>query len=132
MNASVRQVALGLSLLVALAGCGLRQEVEILGVTLEPGLNRRVLSVEVPTCDGQPQVAVEEDEATVTLVATAKWRPFGGGDCTEFAVVELEDPLADRQILNGVTGEPIELPQSFDDYRAEWLASGGQWFSGRS
>lgn len=109
MNPSVREFALGLALLVAVAACGLRQSVGILGVTLEPGLNGRVLSVEVPTCEAEPQVAVEEDEATVTLVATARTRPFGGGDCTEFAVVELEDPLADRQILNGVTGEAIEL-----------------------
>ena len=106
-----RRLVTGLLVMASLTACGLREEVNILSFHVESESDDRVLVVVVDSCEAEPQVAAEENEEAVTLTATAKSRPFGGPACTEADVVELQDPLAGRQVLNGTTGEEVNLQE---------------------
>ncbi|WP_062295514.1 hypothetical protein [Demequina maris] len=64
-----------------------------------------VINVDVHTCDGDPVASVVEDETTVTVTVTSTDSGWGA-ECVEDSLkVELDAPLDDRTVIDGVTGE---------------------------
>ena len=101
-------------LVVAVAGFAVcaRQNVEIFGVSLVPDSGGKVLSVDLDSCNQDSRVAVHEASDAVTLRATAKraWGLSGGrGACADSVRVHLRDPLGERSVVNGDTGEVIDV-----------------------
>jgi hypothetical protein len=79
----------------------------ILDVRVSP--DELSLTLRVCNCGEEVTPAWTIDEMTVRISATVK-RPFADGDCTSGEAVEigigLNEPLADRTIIDGRTGSP--------------------------
>lgn len=70
-----------------------------------------------PPCDRPTRVTVGENESTVTLRAWAK--KGSGGVCLLAgqlltAEVELDEPLGDREVVDGRDGQPVVVKGSSD------------------
>ncbi|MFV0285007.1 MAG: hypothetical protein ACK5IM_01300 [Demequina sp.] len=72
-----------------------------------PDDNASTLWIPSPSCGGDPEVTVEEGAVTVTLtlVATSGQQ----ASCAEYVEVELNAPLAERAVIDGVTGRELEV-----------------------
>lgn len=70
----------------------------------EPGK----LFVDVDSCSGDPEATVLETSETVTVTASAQ---TASDDCSDLLVLELDAPLGDRVLIDGATGEPVEVSQ---------------------
>lgn len=69
----------------------------------------RALWVAVASCNGNPQIEVDESAMQVTL------RARGGttnNDCGDIVCVQLEEPLGSRAVLDLSTGEPVSVSDS--------------------
>ena len=98
-----------LALVVVLSACAPREPVEIFRASVAPASDGKELRVELDSCNQDYQVAVEEGSDMVTLRATAKRTMGGRGSCTDAATVPLSEPLEDRQLVDGHTGETIAV-----------------------
>ena len=106
-----RRTAIAASLLVVLAaGC---QGTRLGGPTGEPILSAAVLpdqpaAIEVAFsgCDSDPTVDVVESERTVRVTLDG---PNGGCEPVYEITIELEAPLGDRTLVDGATGDEVEV-----------------------
>jgi hypothetical protein len=94
----------GLSLVAAAAACGVGWHDQAIGEVTAP--DERTLMVGVH-CNPDASVEVSETDQEVVL----KLRVYDDsmGDCASFERVELESPLADRTVIDGVTGERVRV-----------------------
>ena len=83
-----------------------RRTAEILEARLE-GPSTLVLTVSACNA-GSNEVDLVERRSEVVLTVTTD-DPVGGDDCADGVTVALEDPLGDRRIVDGGTGEAVEL-----------------------
>jgi hypothetical protein len=91
-------------LLAATAGCGEdRRQVAIFDVSPD-GPTRLVLSVE--SCNASPRAHVDEHDDRVVVTVTADDRD-DMDDCADGVVVELDEPLGDRELVDGSTGDAV-------------------------
>ena len=67
------------------------------------------IALQVASCNADPTAQVEErsDEVIVRVTRSTPKSPFGGPDCADAVVIELEAPLLDRPLIDGRTGEDI-------------------------
>ncbi|WP_062466453.1 hypothetical protein [Demequina maris] len=63
------------------------------------------LWVNVHTCDGDPAAEAVEGEDTVTVTVTSTDSGWGPACVEDSLKVELDAPLDDRTVIDGVTGE---------------------------
>jgi hypothetical protein len=63
-----------------------------------------VQSVVIGTCHGDPVATVEEDDETVIITVTSTPRSPGDA-CQDSLQIALDQPLGDRDVIDGVTGE---------------------------
>ncbi|MGB3762937.1 MAG: hypothetical protein WA966_06910 [Ornithinimicrobium sp.] len=91
---------------VILSGCG-AAEPKIIELYGDP--SSRLVEAAVNTCDQHPRLLAEEspDEVIVTLIVNDL--DFSRGDCSDGAVVTLVDPLGERSVVDGYTGEPLNV-----------------------
>lgn len=103
----MRRGTSGVSVAVAaliLAAC--TRTATIVEVVLPDGASQ-TLVVGVDTCNADPRVAVVEDGQSITLTVRADRHPFGSDDCADSVSVPLDEPLGDRHVLDGVTGDEL-------------------------
>lgn len=66
----------------------------------------RSLTVALDSCDAEPVLEiVEEGPERVVLAATADRRD--AGDCADIGLIRLHDPLWDRALIDGSTGQDL-------------------------
>ena len=73
--------------------------------------DRRTLWVAVASCNGNPEIEVDESAMQVAL------RARGGttsNDCGDIVCVQLEEPLDERVVLDLTTGEPVAVSETGD------------------
>ncbi len=66
----------------------------------------------VATCNGwlRAKVAESSDTVEVTVRDFKKLIPIlGGEDCQDLLIIELEEPLARRQLIDGSTGDAVPV-----------------------
>ena len=94
----------------------------------------------VNVCFGEPKVTqVRETDDDVEVKVIAFTRPFHGSpECADGVVVHLQDPLGDRIVIDGHTGQRVSVrrhvPFSVEETRpaADWrLVKGPEWPSRR-
>jgi hypothetical protein len=69
----------------------------------------RTLLISVDACDADHnQVSVDETAQAVTVTVVTD-DPPGGTDCADGVRVELDAPLAARDLIDGSTGEVVEV-----------------------
>ncbi len=64
------------------------------------------VEVEFSGCDNSPEIDVLESTATVRITVAG---PNGGCEPVHELVVELDAPLGDRSLVDGATGDEIEV-----------------------
>ncbi len=67
----------------------------------------RTLNLTVGSCNANLTAEVEESPSQVTVTVTA--RDNTGNDCLDGLSVHLDQPLGDRQLLDGVTGDVVSV-----------------------
>ena len=65
------------------------------------------LNLTVGSCNGDLTTEVEESPSQVTVTVTA--RDDTNDDCLDGLIVHLNQPLGDRQLLDGVTGDVVSV-----------------------
>lgn len=99
------------SVVLLLAGCADdRADRSIMGVDVDAN-DGRTLWVAVASCNGNPEVEVDESATQVAL------RARGGttnDDCGDIVCVQLEAPLGERAVLDVTTGEPVAVSETGD------------------
>ena len=97
---------------VVLAGLGIRRDrVPIASVArTEAPL---VFEAAPSSCNQNPDIRVHETASTVTLTATRDRHFCGGvGDCQDIVEFTLSEPLGDRRLIDGDTGEQLGVLDS--------------------
>lgn len=89
-----------------LSGCG-AADPRIIEVYGEP--SSYLVEAAVNTCNQHPRLFVEEsvDQVVVTLIVNDL--DLNRGDCSDGAVVTLGEPLGERVVIDGATGEPLNV-----------------------
>jgi hypothetical protein len=67
----------------------------------------RTLNLIVGTCNADLTTEVDESRSQVVVTVTA--RNDTSDDCLDGVVVHLDQPLGDRQLLDGVTGSRVPV-----------------------
>ena len=84
------------------------------------------LRVGVASCNADPEVVLfrETDDDVQIKVVSSKW-PFrgGGDDCQDGVIVQLQQPLGDRVVVDKHTGQPVNVRRGKSAIEAE-LRSG--------
>ena len=62
------------------------------------------LNLWIDTCDGDPETTLEESEAEVVITVISTKRDVGDA-CQDPVEVVLSQPLGDRRVVDGTTGE---------------------------
>ncbi len=90
------------------AGGGWRGAVSVNGATY---LYPYGLSLGVGSCLGSPEVTLlRETDHDVQIKVVAFTRPFHGGlECAEGVAVRLQEPLGDRIVVDGHTGQRVKI-----------------------
>ena len=70
-----------------------------------------VVVLEVGSCGGEPAVAeLEESASEVRVTVEATTRPLGpAAECLDGVEVRLSAPLGDRVLVDGASGQPVEV-----------------------
>lgn len=64
------------------------------------------LEIVVPTCHGDPEATVEQTQASVIItVVSTLYDP--GDSCQDLVNITLDEPLGDRIVVDGTTGEAV-------------------------
>ncbi|WP_062522633.1 hypothetical protein [Demequina silvatica] len=112
MSRPARTIAI-LVALVAVTGCGPgtgdRAPVQVLDVFEVVGGGYEVA---VASCDGDPEVLVDESDTVVTLTAEADARA-PDATCLDLVRITLEAPLGDRAVVDVVTGDEVPVHPPF-------------------
>ena len=99
-----RAVVLAVGLALLLAGCSSHPEISS-WVLVRP--DDVTVEFGVDTCNAELDATVIESDERIQVTITA--RDDTTDDCRDNLVVTLDAPLAGRQIVNGATGEPLEI-----------------------
>jgi hypothetical protein len=96
-------VALVVGLVVLLAGCSTNPAINEVylrsdGVTIEFG---------VGSCNADLDAEVVESDTTVEVTITAE--NDTSQDCADLVVITLDRPLGERELVNGSTGEVLDV-----------------------
>jgi len=91
---------------VLLMGCG-AAEPRIIEVYGEP--SSRTVEAAINTCDQHPRLLVEESAEEVIVTLLVNDLDFIRGRCSDGAAVMLIDPLGERAVVDGETGEPLSV-----------------------
>ena len=68
------------------------------------------LDVVVASCNKQPTVQVTEDDGVVTVTAFAlPSDPRGEDGCADVVIVRLDQPLGDRRVVDGFSGDNVTV-----------------------
>ncbi len=89
-----------------------RSEVKILGASLQTA---DAVFVNVAACNADPKILfVRETDSDVRISIKASSWPFRGGadDCDDSIVVQLQDPLGHRQLIDNKTGKSVRVNTS--------------------
>lgn len=109
MRRITSQASAGLAMVLMLAACGSNLEIAIDTAYGEPSSD----TVEVGLAEGcneEIDVTVDESDAEVTVTATRANDPEPDGeDCGESRTIELGAPLGDRDVIDGSSGDSVEL-----------------------
>ncbi|MDX1659120.1 MAG: hypothetical protein R3343_09900 [Nitriliruptorales bacterium] len=106
----VRVFGLGGVALLALTSCLAppdRERIELGGDLYGASVNGSILSIEVPTCNGEPEVTKLEETNDEVRVEVVSQRQRGGDDCLDGVQVELDRPLGDRALIDVTSGRAI-------------------------
>lgn len=89
-----------------LVGCG-AEEPRIIELYGQP--NSRLVEAVVNTCNQHPRLLAEESPEQVIVTLIVNDLNFARGECADGAVVTLVDPLGERPVIDGATGEPLNV-----------------------
>lgn len=97
---------LAIGLVVLVTACATNPEINEVylqsdGVTIEFGID---------SCNADLDALVVESEATVEVTITAT--SDTPDDCADSIIIMLNEPLGDRQLLNGSTGDVLDVRPS--------------------
>lgn len=103
-------IALAAVLVVVLAAQSFvaedRRKAEIIDARLE---GQSTLELVISACNGENnEVDVDERADEVVLTVTTD-DPVDGDACADGLTVDLAEPLADRRVVDGATGETVDL-----------------------
>lgn len=87
-------------------GCGARRDAEIFGAELR---GDRTLLLRIDACNADENRVSATEEQDLVMISVSTDDPPGGDDCGDAVIVELVDPLGDRLLVDGKTGEPVEV-----------------------
>jgi hypothetical protein len=65
--------------------------------------------IEVPSCNGDPvltELVQEADGVTVAVTSTTR---RVGDSCLDIVTIDLDEPLGDRPVIDGTSGNEIEV-----------------------
>lgn len=103
--ARCRRRLLVLTVAALVAGCALvPKDARILQAAVSADDPTR-LELEVDSCNAD--VSTEVVESADEVVVTVTVRNDTRNDCADLVVVELDEPLADRALVDGARGEPV-------------------------
>ena len=88
------------------AGQDAMTPVEIREASIE-GDDERRLILDVSYCTAEIASEVSETDAEVTITVTH--RNVTGEDCGGGVIVELDDPLGERAVIDGASGQPVTV-----------------------
>ena len=96
------------ALALVLAGCSTNPEITEVylrsdGVTIEVGVN---------TCNADLNAVVVESDTTVKMTITAENDTTD--DCADSIAITLDQPMGDRQLINGSTGDVVDVQPGED------------------
>ncbi len=74
------------------------------------GRNGRTLHLGVGSCNAQLSARIEESPSRVTVTVTAT--DDTNDDCADALVIHLDEPLGERSLVDGVTGEIVPVRPS--------------------
>ena len=110
-----RGVGLALAVALTLAACLVapeRERIALGGDTFEAVADGTRLSIEVPTCNGEPEVTIlEEDEAEVRVEVVSQRQRGEVPSCLDTVQVELSQPLGDRELIDLTSDRAIRVRQ---------------------
>ena len=92
-------------LLAACAGEG-RRDAEVLEAQLVSEANLRI---QIDACNADDNRSDVEESATQVVVKVTTDDPEGGPECGDVLSIELSEPLGDRIVIDGTTGEEVAL-----------------------
>lgn len=100
---------------LSLTGCLVapeREPIALGGDTFEAIGDSMRLSIEVPTCNGEPEVTIlEEDEAEVRVEVVSQRQRGDVPSCLDTVEVELSRPLGDRELVDLTSERTIRVRQ---------------------
>ena len=96
------------ALALVLTGCSTNPEITEVylrsdGVTIEVGVN---------TCNADLNAVVVESDTTVKMTITAENDTTD--DCADSIAITLDQPMGDRQLINGSTGDVVDVQPGED------------------
>ncbi|MEM9135267.1 MAG: hypothetical protein AAF962_26310 [Actinomycetota bacterium] len=111
MTGTARLAALPILATVAFAGCGTdggRQRVSVLEA--QPKDGGQTISIWVGSCEGEPTAVVTGNTERIIIDVEA-FVPTGDSntECADGLVIQLAEPLGDRQVIDGRTGDEVRV-----------------------
>jgi hypothetical protein len=108
----LRVVRLGGLAILVLTSCLVppdRERIELGGDLYGASVDGSILSIEVPTCNGDPEVTMLEETEDEVRVEVVSQRQRGGDDCLDGVQVELDRPLGDRALIDVTSGRIVRV-----------------------
>lgn len=109
----LRLVGLGVLALLTLTSCLVppdRERIDLGGDLYGASVDGSLLSIEVPTCNGEPEVTLlEEADDEVRVEVVSQGQRGGGDDCLDGVQVELDRPLGDRELIDVTSGRTVRV-----------------------
>lgn len=96
------------TILVAVAATACMRTPTVTEVALLDGATR-TLTVAVNTCNATPRAAVTETDQVVSISVRSDRPPFGSDDCADSIDIELEEPLGERRVVDGTSGDELAV-----------------------
>jgi hypothetical protein len=100
-------------MLFSLAGCA-TQEVSPLG-DADLWEDGRTLSLSIPSCNAEEITAEVEETDTAVTITVSVTNPDDGSECLDSTIIELDEPLGSRTLIDGTTDDEITVrPRSVE------------------
>lgn len=91
-----------------LTGCSQTEHPKIVSASVDD--TGMTITAAVDSCNRSPELSIEETATTITVTATIQSSTFSDSDdCLDEASASIDDPLRDRQIIDGSTGKSVPL-----------------------
>ena len=105
--------ALALTAMLSMAGCA-TQEVSPLG-DADLWEDGRTLSLSIPSCNAEEITAEVEETDTAVTITVSVTNPDDGSECLDSTIIELDEPLGSRTLIDGTTDDEITVrPRSVE------------------